>query len=319
VGSSYRFYIRAGGVETEQDIPRNLHEDYGLSRELLAHDRGAVDGVCDSFGAAYWLGAIDDEGLAQGSGPEPRNPLDNPVADRTIYPTTYAVYDHDRSPGLDGPTDHRVIAQLPHGGSPLYTTSSCTQDHQGRSAGDVANVGGPPGVHLAGSITQAHVDKRTGAFLADSRAWVTGLSGPLDTISSVMQITALPGRMPLVSYRLSFLDTSTEVEPNQPPQAHFPDSKDGFTVAGQDVPADRLTDQFNQQVAANAAAIAAIGPLGFTLLAPHYSKTGADWDSDVGAPYIVAPAIQGELGLTARKGTIGQDQYVRFASIEFAG
>jgi hypothetical protein len=321
VGIGYLDYIRAGGIETQIDIPADTDQDIGYSDVELTHDPGQAEGHSKSAAATYWLGQYADEGLL-GCGKCPPDAGDrdsgaDPLTTRRIQPDQGGGWGR-RDPHLQDPYGGgEKIAPVPADGTPILAHADSPDGLHGSATGQAVNIGGPDGIGSAGSTTVAAIEKSTGVYTATSRAYVSGIhrAGTLDTIESLLQITQRPPTSPTVTneptitYRLSFLDSAGAANL----------AGNGFTLAGHDLPAAELLAQFNQQAAANAAAIDAIGPLGFRLLAPQAGLTRGGEEIPPDLPYLIAPAIQANLGLNARKAGIGENQYVRLASSLWAG
>jgi hypothetical protein len=316
--ASYVLDMRDAGVEENTNIPSATYQDLGFSGIQLTHDIGQPQGKCDARGAGYYFGQyVEDAVLSKGAAPPDAGDVSggyaNPVNSRTVYPNPHAGADlTSRHPFIQNPfPPGQEITPLPNQGTPLYITSSCDNDLKGSATGNVGDAAKT--ADLIGSTTDALVEKTTGQYISTARAYITGIkgAGTLSSISSLMQVKALPGAEPVVSYRLSLFDNSTG------------DSDSGFnqkgiTFSGTNVPANQLTDQFNSQTKSLGAAAAAFGPFGVQIMAP---ETGAAGPSDTGTSgqYITAPAVQLDYGLKAREGGIGEHQRTRFASITYTG
>jgi hypothetical protein len=312
--------MRSAGLEFEDHIPAVIYQDVGYSEVNLAHDIGETQGKCESDGATYWLGQYTEEAvLGKGAAPPDAGNVsggyENPVHARDVKPNISAGSSlSNRSPGVKNylPPGQK-IAPIPADGSPVYVKAHCDNDVKGSGVGNVSDMA--KNADVVGSTTNAAVDRATGVYTSTARAYVTGIknAGDLNTVSSFMQVTQKPdGSQPLVTYRLSFFHAA----PNGSQTAV---GGKGFTFSGNNVPANQLTDQFNSQAATLAAAGKALGPLGFQVMAPKSGTQGSTEAGTTGLHYITAPAIQGEAGLNARSGTIGQDQYARFGSVTVTG
>lgn len=120
-----------------------------------------------------------------------------------------------------------------------------------------------------------------------------------------MNVTLRRGAEPLIGYRISINNAK-----GLGPRHQFDDHD--VELVGLDVPASGLIAQFNEQVRANAPALAALGPLGLALLAPRVERY---YDRFA----IAAPVVQANLGVAAREGTIGQNQVVLLGATRFQG
>lgn len=301
--ASYILTLRAGAVEPYTLIPRYLPMDIGHSYVDLTHDLGAPEGRCESIGAGYWLGTeLEEAVLGPGFAPPEQDgtaPLGyrNPTISRTVRPDL-------NPPGQENPTD-RTPAMSANGNGPQWQ-SSCESGEQGAATGDIVNAAG---TRVAGSTTSAKVDRSTGRYTGTSRAYITGIegAGPLDTITSLMQVTNEVDEKPVITYRISFYASEMG-------GAESGFSQKGFTVSGTNIPADQLVEQFNDQAKAAGAALATIGPMGFSLLAPQVRTS-----TNGGRYEIVAPVVQAIGGAHLRDGTAGEESGVRFGSTAFTG
>jgi hypothetical protein len=298
--ASYIETMRAGAVETYAFLPRQEIQDMGYSLVDLSHDTGAPSGKCIAEGAGYWLGEILEKAvLSYGASPPDANGkvdsgYQNPVIARSVNP--------DLTPEQSGNTTPTMSSPIGPSG-----TAACGTDAAGESRGFVLKPA--PGIEFAGSTTHSEVDKRTGLFTGTARSYIQAVTanGGIATISSLMQVTGAPGAEPLITYRLSFVDSSSD-------QATSRAQQNGFTLAGKDIPAGEFVQQFNTQAKAGSAALSALGPAGLQLVAPSLARS-----ADGGRLGLTGPVIEGHLGLAAREGTIGYDQGVRFGATTFTG
>jgi hypothetical protein len=294
--------MRAGAVETYAEIPRNVPQTMGYSRVQLIKDIGETPPRCWVDGAGYWLDDILEEGVIKG-GAAPigegqtaadASPYDNPTLSRTLRPAN----------SDDGKTavSDRTPKFPANGNGPLWT-SSCTSDFFGGSGtGDMVNASG---VKIAGSSVTSRVDKSTGIYTSTGRAYITGINGAFDTITSLMQVVHVPNQEPKITYRMAFFDSDAG-------KSAF--ASDGVEFFGSAVPASQFVDQFNSQSKAFAQQGAALGPAGLQIFSPSVYP-----DQDNGRMTITAPAATGNLGLASRAGTVGQNFGARFASITWTG
>jgi hypothetical protein len=301
--SSYILTLRAGAVEPYAVIPRDLPTDIGFSYVDLVHDLGQKQGRCETWGAGYWLGTEVEEGVL-GLGAAPPDAGD--VSHGYKNPTTSRQVRPDLTPAGEPSGSDRTPVIPAAGTAGPHWVATCNHDAKGSGTGELADVAG---AKFVGSTSAAEVNKVTGLYTGISRSYIQDLEigGNLVTITSLMQVKQTPTSKPVITYRLSFLDGG-------PDGKNYGLNQNGFTVAGTNVPADPLVEQFNSQVEQGAGALAALGPYGLSLLAPHVGKS-----TDGDRFSITAPVIQGKAGLKVREGTIGQEQGLRFGSVTFQG
>lgn len=299
----YNQAMRAGVVETYAEIPRNIPENMGYSRLALIKDIEESPPRCEADGAGYWLSEEVEEAvikggaapIAEGQSQSDASPYDNPTISRTVRPA-------DSSDGGETAFSDRTPKLPANGNGPLWT-SECSPDFfKGSATGDLVNASG---LRIAGSTISGGVDQATGIYTATGRAYVTGLDGAFDTVTSLMQVTHAPGQEPKITYRLAFFNSDAG-------QSAF--ASDGVEFFGSAVPASEFVEQFNTQSAAFSEQAAAFGPAGLQILSPSVYP-----DQDTGRTTITAPAAAGNLGLASRAGTIGQNFGARFASITWVG
>ncbi len=297
----YNEAMRSGAIEWYAEIPRQLPQNMGYARVALVKDIQEASPRCIADGAGYWLDDILEEGVLKG-GAAPigegqtatdASPYDNPTIHREFRPAGAAA---------GGASSDRTPKFPANGNGPLWT-SKCNPDYFGGSGtGDTINASG---VRIAGSSVTSQVDPATGIYTSTGRAYITGINGAFDTITSLMQVTHVPSQEPKVTYRMSFFDSSAS-------NSAF--ASDGVTFFGSAVPASELVDQFNSQSASFSQSAAALGPAGLQILSPQVYA-----DQDNGLTTITAPAAAGNLGFAARAGTIGQNFGARFATITWWG
>ena len=299
----YSEYMRAGAVETFAEIPRNVPQNLGYSHVELIKDIEEAAPRCIADGAGYWLDDILEEGVLKG-GAAPigegqtttdASPYDNPTIHRVYRPA-------NADDGGNTSTADRTPKFPSNGNGPLWT-SNCTPDFFGGSGtGNMLDAGGSK---VAGSSITSQVDKATGIYTATGRAYVTGIAGAFDSITSLMQVVHAPNQEPKITYRLSFFDSDAG-------KSTF--ASDGVEFFGSAVPASQFVDQFNSQSAAFSQQGAALGPAGLQILSPQVYP-----DQDSGRMTITAPAAAGNLGFASRAGTIGQNFGMKFAEITWTG
>jgi hypothetical protein len=156
--------------------------------------------------------------------------------------------------------------------------AACASDTSGRAVANTAEVAQAEGM---GSTVSASVDRRTGTYVGTARSYVVGVrtpSGVLDSVTSLVQVKVADGAEPLVTYRVKLVDGSRTV-----------------TLAGTDVPADRLGEQFGQQTAAKSAGVEAFAAKGVQVVLPQGSA------HTLTAPLVLAgSAAIGEARFTGR-------------------
>lgn len=290
--SSFALRMRAAAIEPELDVPYPLVSGVGYSSVSLDKDVGMPVGVCESRGIGAHVADVVEQGVLSPEGGGVSE-LFNPTEARDRKPDRRSDTNFDdRSPQLRGP-DGTALYDIPAHGDGVRWEAECVDDSDGHATATDLDVGT---ARSAGSTTAARIDKATGRFTGISRAFVAGLttpSGTLDLVSSVLRVDALPGREPTVGYRIS--------------------TTDGTLAAGVDVPLGDLPRQFNDAVRADSAAVAALGPLGLTLLGPTVSTSAS------GAPVLHTPFLEVSGGLEARRATVGQDTRLRLVSAAFEG
>lgn len=302
---SYKQELWAGAIETFADLPRRLPQDAGYSRLVLEKVVGSTP-TCLAEGAGYFLSEAIEEGIIKGGAA----PIGEGQTQADASPYTNVTQSKRVRPvgGTGESNASDMNPALPSSGNGPLWTSNCNDDlSSGTATGDLINASG---FRFAGSTVSGAVDQRTGTYTATARAYVVGLEGAFDSLSSVFQISYRPGSVatavaPTITYRMSLFDSGAG-------QSAF--ANDGFTLGGTEVPAGDLVDQFNSQAAQFAAGAQAIGPLGFQLLAPEVYR-----DPGTGQQSITAPAVVGNVGLASQAGGAGQNVGVRLASITWTG
>lgn len=302
---SYKQTLWAGAIETLADIPRRLPQDVGYTRLVLDKGVGTLP-TCLAEGAGYYLSEAVEDGVIKGGAA----PISEGQTQSDASPYTNVTQSKRVRPvggsGDSNPSDTNPA--FPSAGNGPLWASKCNDDlSSGTATGDLVNASG---LRFAGSTMSGAVDHRTGVYTATARAYVLGLEGAFDSLSSLFQISYRPGSTetavaPKITYRMSFFNSDAG-------QSAF--ASDGFTLGGTQVPAADLVDQFNSQAAQFAASAQAIGPLGFQLLAPQVYP-----DQDSGLQVITAPAAVGNIGLASQAGTVGQNFGLKLASVTWTG
>lgn len=314
-----------------------------IPNEMVAHAAGSAVELsrqagqaarCRAYGAGYWMGSGVESTVGDtGPGLEARVPASATVPAAPsmslipmgLYHNPTVTYRSNpdpgpsrtwgggtipstRSPGVLVTTvpDRTIAVPLPAGPSdgvaPTWD-AACPTPTRGSAVARTVQV---PGIGAVVSTALARVDRRTGGYTATARTAATDVRTPtstLDLVSSLLTVRMLPGEQPVVSYRIS-------VAAKRIGDATSAFSDSDVVVAGTDVPAESLVDQFNTAAAAAAPAIQALlGPAGLQLVAPVVDDAGRR-----GHVRILAPVLTGHLGLTSREGTIGTDQGVRLGA-----
>jgi hypothetical protein len=306
--ASYILTMRSAGIEYWDQIPRDLQQDQGFSYVDLLHDIGQPQGRCESIGAAYWLGQEVEEGvLGKGAAPPDAGDVSggyqNSTVSRDVEPNLSAGDNQsNREPGVKNyfPPGNEVIPIKPDGPG-YHWTAKCADDTHGKSQGDTFNVND---IRTVGSTTEAGLDKSTGIYTSTSRAYIEGLEGVngFDSASTLMQITNAPNEDAKISYRMSYFNSGDNT------------GKNGVTFGGSDIPAQQFADTFNDQAKTFGDSVNAAGPAGAATLKP---EVGTSTDGDRFS--ITISVGHGNIGFAARKGTLGQNQGMRLASITFQG
>jgi hypothetical protein len=296
--SGYILRLRASAIQAQADIPHPLMVGINTAAVNLEKEIGGPYGKCEIRAAGEYPGEIVQEGVLENSGPPDAGNkgggLINPTESKDFQPNLSPGENLSaREPKLRNTSDGTPIADVPHDGNGPRWQAKCNKDAGGTAVADFEAAG----VESSGGSVVSNIDKKTGEYIGTGRAFVLGLqtaSGTVDSLTSVMQIKALPGREPTVSYRIA--------------------ATGGTLASGMDVPASDLTKQFNESMKANAEALKAIGPLGLTLLGPttSFSENGH-------RPIINAPFFQATAGLEARKGTAGENDHLRLLNVDFEG
>jgi hypothetical protein len=304
--SSYILTLRSAGIEAYSYIPRLLTEEVGHSYVDLIHDTGQPKGRCETIGAGYWLGQELEEGvLGPGAAPPDAGDVSggyrNPTISRDVAPNISAEGNESaRDPGVRNyfPPGNEVV-DIPAESPGNHWTAKCIDDASGEAQGDVARGG--PG-QIVGSVAKASVDKATGVYTGTSRAYVYGLEGQFDGMSSFMQVVNKPNEKPIITYRMTYFNSGENKD------------KNGISFGGSQVPVEAFADNFNKGAEAFTAAAKPVGPNGAQTLKPQVGLS-----TDGGRFSISISSAVGWTGAAAREGTAGQEQGARFGSVTFEG
>ncbi|MGQ0466276.1 MAG: hypothetical protein ACT4QG_13240 [Sporichthyaceae bacterium] len=319
--AEYVLEINGSGIDWVVEIPRALPHHVGLGQVRLVKDRGYREAYCDARGAGYMLPDEVQEGIVGGKGdwrddtgqevPDTtlRAPVVryNPTMSRSAVPENAFVRRNGR-PGVRPPIgrDGPVTPVPTAGSSPVRWESECAPS--GLAGSGTGRDLNQLGVHVAGGLATASMDKATGRYRGTARGWATDvrtIAATVGSVTSQLQVNARPGAEPTIGYRISINDVQGLGS------KHRLDSRD-VELVGVDVPALDLVDHFNEQVRANATALSALGPLGLALLAPKVERIEDRYA-------IAAPVVVANLGLAAREGTVGQNQAVLLGATRFQG
>jgi hypothetical protein len=218
------------------------------------------------------------------------------------------TYPH--GPGFADPSSpDRAAVPLPSAGPGYRSSAECADDASGTSQGDTVDVGG---FQVAGSTSQAQVDKSTGTCTVTARAYFLGLEGAkgFDSGSSFMQIVRKADRSATISYRMSYFNSGDNT------------GRNGITFGGADIPVQQLADAFNAAAAQFAPALAAAGPAGVATLIPEVGVTPGDrYSITISAGHanlgLAAPPWWHDPRLPPPTGALGRNQGIRIGSITF--
>jgi hypothetical protein len=254
--NTYGLQITAAAVRTEVD-----HADPGIgySRvELLKTGRWTR---CWTSAAGVRDAHLIEPGMRELGGPpplyRPRNPTDR-------------VHHRGRDDEYSGEPD-RVLydsatVEIPADGPGPRWQARCADPLGGTATGHTSDLAG---VQAAGSTVTASVNRRTGVYVGVGRAFVAGLETPggtVDLISSIVRVTAEPGREPTVTYRIGF--------------------SGGTLAEGVDVPYRGLGDQFTALAARSTESVSALDSFGLVLVAP------AEAPDEFGRPVLHGPFLE---------------------------
>jgi hypothetical protein len=297
--SDFILRLRGSAIQPEADIPKPLTPGIGYSAVNLEKDIGGELADCEIFGAGMYLTDIVQEGILENSGPPDAGNkgggIFNPTESKDTKPNLSPGENlNTRKPGVRDVTDGHRIMDIPHEGNGVHWKAECTGDNGGKAVGNNLDVAGVYGV---GSTTTGNVDKTSGEYLGNSRAYVAGL-GPagMDVVQSFAAIKHLPGQKPVLGYRIGVNGTTT--------------------AAGSNIPYGDLTKSFNDAVKGQSSALSAIGPSQglIQLMGPTESQ------SENGGRYIINfPFFELQQGIEARKGTAGHNQRLRLVNIDYEG
>jgi hypothetical protein len=297
--SGFILRLRASAIEPEVDIPHPLVPGVGYTAVNIEKDIGGPEAKCEIFGAGAYFTDVVQEGVLENSGPPDAGNkgggIFNPTEAKDVKPNLSPGENlNARKPQVRDVSDGHSLYDIPAHGNGVRWEALCDDDAGGKAAGNNVDIAG---AQALGSSTVGHIDKVSGEYVGQSRAFVAGLetgSGTLDFVSSLMQIKHLPGQEPSVTYAIG--------------------ANGGTLASGANIPASDLTKQFNDAVKGQAPAIAALGPFGITLLGPTVTES-----ENGHRPIINAPFFDLTLGLESRKGTIGENDHIRLVNIDYEG
>ncbi len=296
-GSEFVLRLSAAAVQAQTDVPQAIPTSLGYSAVGLAKDLDVPYAQCRVVGAGVHLPEYSPPGLIENNGPPDagggRRAALYPIEARDTAPNLSPGEWHSRRPQLPDQNDVRgMLDDAGLGEERLPWAAHCETDAAGTARGNDGDTTG-----AAGSTTTGALDKMTGTYVGTSRAFVASVTTPSGTVtalSSTVRVTHRAGKTPVLDYRIA--------------------ANGGTLAAGSGVPVQDLTRQFNEQARENAAAVAAVGTLGLTLVGPTESE------SDDHAHRIVHfPFVEVSAGLKAREGGIGQGQRVRLLTVAYEG
>lgn len=245
--------VEAAAVQLSTHAPASGAE-FGYSRVGL--DRGSA---CRAVGAGVRL----------------------PADDTRPNPTEARAVPGDPSRGTNA---HRPVLDAPGPGAPQWSAECTPGGSAGRASGAAA---GGPAYDAAGSASAAFLDPLTGGYAATARSFVTSLTTPagvVGTVTSFVRVTMPARGEPTVTYRLALYG----VDPPGRASAGF--DSDGVSVAGDEVPATGIAEQFVREAGELSAALAG---LRLALVAPTYVQDGPRYG-------FTAPAVQFDLAPDGR-------------------
>jgi hypothetical protein len=274
--------------------------DAGYTHVALELPRGGPPD-CDASGAGVGLHSYDDHGflVPANPGPHPREQKPrNPTEARQVRPLPPGAQ-HPGPEDVDW-RDRTPVVSARGAGGPQWTAACAADGSAGRAAATSAGVAA---YEAAGSVTAAALDHATGGYTGSARAFVQNLvtpGGTVGLVTSAVSVTLGPGQEPLVSYRLELYGVHTRGRGS----AAF--DADGVSVAGDEVPATGLAQQFAEQVSG-------LGGLRLTLVAPSYVEQGPHYR-------ITAPAVQLNAALPPDPGHLVDHRTgVRVCTAAFSG
>lgn len=265
VDSGYALYLRAAAVSLGLGPAA---PGAGVTVVNLDKVGGREVGRCETIGAGAYAEDVlrrpdgsdhpaslahDDEALAVPAGDRDVNPSPSPGGGNWGRGP-----DPLRDPS--GAAGHFLVRHADQAPGPRWT-AKCNSDSGGNA---VASQSKLAGARTAGSVASAEINRITMRYLGTARAFVTGVATPtgtLDAVTSLVTVTALPGREPTMTYRIGVTDGSVT----------------SVLAAGTDVPLGELAERSNRGTAA--------GPYGLSLLSPSVS-VGEDGTWTVHAPFL---------------------------------
>jgi hypothetical protein len=304
--SDYKFFdtayiqnMRAASIEPAADIPHPLVPGIGYSAVNLEKDIGGDKGSCEIYGAGMYLTDIVQEGVLENSGPPDAGNkgggIFNPTESKDTAPNLSAGQNlNARHPQVRDLTDGHGISDIPANGNGLNWQAKCDDDLGGKGIAYNTDVAGAQAI---GSDTTGHLNKETGEYLGESRAFVVGLATPngtIDFISSIMKVKALPGQEPVIDYAIN--------------------ATGGTIIAGSGVKQSDLTKSFNDAMASAGAPLQALGAFGLVVMGPETTLS-----ENGGRKILNAPFLDFTTGSNLREGTAGQAEHIRLVNIDYEG
>ena len=281
----YSLAMRAAGVQPYLADPSRFIGGVAYSEVQLNHDaRNEPASRCTATGAGYWLGEMEDHGVIDNTDVHQRQPalgyVNNPTASRTFDPPA------DRYLG-----DFEMRPVLPAGPVGTAWASGCAPDHL------LGGAVGADGETLLASVfrtaSSGGLDPDSGAYVGTASAWAARSAKPNDgaaLLRAYVQVTQLPDRNPRITYRITVVATADD-----DPAVRVDDQS--WTIRGADVAADRLRQQFAEQLANRPGTVAALAGLGLRFAEPIVTLR------EPGVATVTAPAL-----CTATSVPAGADQ-----------
>ncbi|MGQ0844817.1 MAG: hypothetical protein ACT4QF_11840 [Sporichthyaceae bacterium] len=282
----YQFEVSAAPVESYTHFFRELVQAGGYTRVILAHRRGEVTGIARALGAAVWPITDEEPCLFGCEPPCPESLLVNPTVARTSAPQEC----NDRVPGFAAAGLPPQVAEVLTTGIAPETTAATPDGSTGTGSARIGDVDfGTNTFAAAGSFSTATVQDPTAKLVASARSFVTELrlpGGGLASLTSRLDVTAVPGELPRVSFRLSFANAAGPGTRSGLDQANF-------TLSGTDIPISDLLQAFNDSLTTFGSQLRVLASFGVRVLAPTVGFTERGARYRVSAPVFTVGAEPG--------------------------
>ncbi|MGQ0467467.1 MAG: hypothetical protein ACT4QG_19390 [Sporichthyaceae bacterium] len=303
----YQFTLSAAPVEGYTYFFRELVQALGYSRVQLTQRRSEISGQSRAIGAALWPITDEEPCLLGCEPPCPESMVLNPTVARTSSPLEC----NDRFSGASAAGLPPLVADALSSGLAPEARASTPSDIEATGSSRVGDTSfGENDFASAGSVSTARVFGATGRLVASARSFLTDLrlpGGEVVSLSSSLQITAVPGALPTVGFTLSFASAGGGPNRSGVDQA-------SFTISGNAIPIGDFVQAFNDSLAAVGGQLRVLAGLGIRVLAPTTEFTEVRSRFRVNAPVFT---IGAEPGATLPTPT--RDGGVRLASATFEG